>query len=76
VYSNPLNATWDIQTETFEGATTWSYNERYNENDVVFQDVRIDAEYADILGEQIIQSSIPGNGRFYVFKLNPVTTSD
>jgi len=76
VYSSPLNATWDAQTETFEGATTWSYGERYNENDVVFQDIRIDAEYADTLGEQIIQSSIPGNGRFYVFKRRPVTTSE
>ena len=76
MYSNPLNATWDIETETFEGATTWSYGERYNENDVVFQDIRIDAEYADILGEQIIQSSIPGNGKFYVFKRKPVATSD
>jgi hypothetical protein len=76
VYSNPLNATWDIETETFEGATTWSYGERYNQNDVVFQDIKIDTDYANILGDQIIQSSILGNNNFYVFKRSPVTTSE
>jgi hypothetical protein len=76
VYSNPLNATWDIQNEIFDGATTWSFGETYTENDVVFQDVQIGADYAETLGEQLVKSSLVGNGRFYVFKGKPIILSE
>lgn len=76
VYSNPLNATWDAEAETFDAATTWSFGEKYKENDVVFQDVQISADYAEILGEELVKSSLLGNGRFYIFKGRPITSSD
>jgi hypothetical protein len=68
-YSNPLNATWNVENQEFTGATTWSYGTRYNINDVVFQDIQYNTADANTLGEDITKSAISGNNNFYVFKI-------
>jgi len=62
VYKNPLNQPWN--GDTFVGATTWSYGQSYQKNDVVYQNVnRGDTELGYLTG-----SAKLGNGKFYVFK--------
>jgi hypothetical protein len=70
-YVNPLNATWNTETQDFEGATTWSYGERYNVNDVVYQDVQFNTDDSALLGEEFTKAARRGNGRFYAFKTSP-----
>jgi hypothetical protein len=75
-YVNPLNASWDLETQEFVGATTWSYGEEYNINDVVFQDIQVGTEVAGILGEELTEAARRGNGRFYAFKTRPTYPND
>ena len=71
VYVNPFNQIWD--GEQFAGATTWSYGQSYNFNDVVYQEVNKNSLYADVLGP-VTRSAKTGNGRYYVFKTKPSYT--
>jgi len=64
-FPRQLNQTWN--GEYFVGATTWSYGQRYNYNDVVYQSV--DNTYT-VLGS-ITASSVAGNGQYYVFNTRP-----
>jgi hypothetical protein len=66
-YSQPLNATWDFDTQTFDAATTWSYGTRYNVGDVVYQDVqRNDSQLGDSAN-----FALAGNGKYYAFITAP-----
>jgi hypothetical protein len=67
VYPQPLNATWDFDSQTFSGATTWSYGDRYVPNDVVYQQV---TKQDAVLGE-LTASAVTGNGKYYVFLTSP-----
>lgn len=64
-YREPIN---------FESATTWSYGQRYNVYDVVYQ--AVDKSYTE-LGD-LTGSAKAGNGRYYVFTTRPayVTSSN
>jgi hypothetical protein len=75
-YVNPLNATWDLINQEFTGATTWTFGERYNINDVVFQDIQFGTEISEILGDELTQAARRGNGRFYAFKTRPSYDND
>ena len=68
VYVNEFNQLWD--GEQFAGATTWSYGQSYNFNDVVYQEINKNSSYAEILGP-VTRSAKIGNGRYYVFKTKP-----
>lgn len=58
VYPKPIN---------YNTATTWSYGERYNLYDVVYQNVSTsDTELGEITG-----SAKGGNGKYYVFTTRP-----
>jgi len=65
-YNKELNQTWNNVTQEFEGITTWSYGARYNQYDVVYQDVK----YTDLknLGALASSSVTYGNKLYYVYK--------
>lgn len=73
-YVQPLNPEWNFATQEFVGgAPTWSYGQRYNINDVVYQEVNDIMENADMLSPVLSQAKF-GNGKFYVFKTRPSYT--
>lgn len=71
VYSSPLNATWNFTAQTFGTTiTSWSYGERYNKFDVVYQDIsKNDLRAWGLPTESAVNA---GNKRYYVFKTRPV----
>lgn len=70
-YAKPLNQTWNFDTQQFiSGVPTWSYGQRFNINDVVYQYVTSDSPNANILGS-MTGSARAGNKRYYVFKSRP-----
>jgi hypothetical protein len=71
VYVNPLNAVWNLESQVFTGSTEWSYGQKYNVNDVVFQNIQRGTSDSEILGEELTDAARFGNGRFYVFKTQP-----
>jgi len=71
VYVNPLNQAWDETQQSFIGVATWSYGERFNYNDVVYQEV---TNEDTILGK-LTGSAQAGNGRYYVFTSKPLYTA-
>jgi hypothetical protein len=74
-YTNPLNATWNIETQEFTGATKWTLGNRYIINDVVFQDVQLGTDESALLGDDLTRVAKKGNGKFYVFKTRPSYTN-
>ena len=70
-YRNPLNQRWDIDEQTFESATTWSYGTRYNVNDVVYQKITKE----DTQVGELTSSAFIGNDYYYVFNTAPLYTS-
>ena len=64
VYTRPLNATWNMQSQSFEGNITWTQGAKYNIYDVVYQD--IDTTYTGI-NSSIIKAAAGGNKKYYVF---------
>jgi len=68
-YQKPLNASWDVTNQTFIGATTWSYEEKYNIYDVVYQQVTSNDN--NTLGTSIVKSARAGNNLYYAFKTRP-----
>jgi len=67
-YSNPLNATWNMESQEFVGVTKWTLGDRYTINDVVFQDVQLGTDESALLGDDLTRVAKKGNGKFYVFK--------
>lgn len=65
-YNTTLNQSWDQTNQQFIGITTWSYGVRYNQHDVVYQDIK----YTDLqqLGSLASSSITYGNKLYYVFK--------
>lgn len=76
-YPTPLNATWIFGSQSFGNTiTTWSYGNRYNKNDVVYQYVTEETYRSvnlesSVNSENLIRFSKGGNGRYYVFKNRP-----
>lgn len=68
-YANPINSTWDFSNQSFSSVATWSYGSRFNQYDVVYQN--IDTSYATDIGEDVVKSSLSGNKKYYVFKTKP-----
>ena len=68
-YPKPLNQQWNADTQAFVGISTWSYGNRFNQYDVVYQN--IDSSYATDLGSDAVRASLVGNELYYVFKTRP-----
>jgi len=70
-----LNQTWNFETQEFDSVGTWQYGQRYNVNDVVYQNVQ---DFDENLPESIINAAKLGNKRYYVLKTRPsyVPSSD
>lgn len=67
VYTRPLNATWNMENQTFDNQKTWSSGARYNIYDVVYQSV--DSTFTSVSGS--IKAAAGGNGKYYVFTTRP-----
>lgn len=63
-----LNQTWNDELQQFDSVATWSYGERYNYNDVVYQ--YVDSSDREILGD-VVDAARRGNKKYYVFKTRP-----
>lgn len=86
VYPKPLNQKWDNDAQTFIGITSWSYAQKYNIYDVVYQDVTADTmglpiAQGEVTGsteylrlKNIVDASKAGNGKYYVFITRPSYT--
>lgn len=68
-YFKPLNAAWDFSNQSFSSIPTWSYGRRFNQYDVVYQN--IDTTYSSTIGADVVKSSLSGNNKYYVFKTRP-----
>jgi len=65
-YNKQLNQTWNQQNQEFTGVATWSYGGKYDQYEVVYQDVK----YTDLrqLGGLASSSITYGNKLYYVYK--------
>ena len=66
-YSQPLNAVWDFETQTFDQSPTWVYGTGYTTGDVVYQDVKSD----DVDLGDLAKAALSGNRKYYVFITKP-----
>jgi hypothetical protein len=68
-YSRELNQEWNMDAQEFVSVATWSYGDRYNIHDVVYQNLTGDE--LQRFGENNRNSIKAGNDRYYVFKTRP-----
>jgi hypothetical protein len=69
-YNKKLNQSWNSATQTFESVPTWSYGNKYNMFDVVYQNIT-STQLRELPGNISKKDVNGGNGRYYVFKTRP-----